>query len=172
MVRLYWARINEAGDYEIRSVTREGEAHSVTGGIIEVVSYEGKYHRIDEAGINPLPVQRPIPVWMGARADVGLRRTARVADGWFPLGPPDERMREAVKRLRRYVEEAGRAPESVGIEARLDVGRVPPEEWIDRTEVWRSLGATHISVNTMNAGLRSPQEHVETIARYKEALGE
>jgi probable F420-dependent oxidoreductase len=136
----------------------------------EVVSYEGKYHRIDEAGINPLPVQRPIPVWMGARADVGLRRTARVADGWFPLGPPDERMREALKRLRGYVEEAGREPESVGIEARLDVGRVSQEEWREQTETWRSLGATHISVNTMNAGLASPHEHVETIGRYKEAL--
>ena len=139
----------------------------------EVVSYEGKYHRINEAGINPLPVQRPIPVWMGARADVGLRRTARMADGWFPLGPPDDRMQEAIKRLRSYVEEAGREPESVGIEARLDVGKVPPEEeWIEQTEAWRSLGATHISVNTMNAGLGSPQEHVESIRRYKEALGE
>jgi probable F420-dependent oxidoreductase len=138
----------------------------------EVVSYEGRYHRIDEAGINPLPVQRPIPVWMGARADVGLRRTARVADGWFPLGPLDERMREAVKRVRGYVEEAGRDPESVGIEARLGVSRIHQEEWIARTEAWRSLGATHISVNTMNAGLHSPQEHVETIRRYKEALGE
>ena len=138
----------------------------------EVVSYKGKYHRIDEAGINPLPVQRPIPVWMGARADVGLRRTARVADGWFPLGPPDDRMQEAIKRLREYVEEAGREPESVGIEARLDVGRVPQEEWIEQTEAWRSLGVTHISVNTMNVGLGSPHEHVETIRRYKEALGE
>jgi probable F420-dependent oxidoreductase len=137
----------------------------------EVVSYEGEYHRITEAGINPLPVQRPIPVWMGARADVGLRRTARVADGWFPLGPPDDSMSEAVKRLREYIEEAGRDPESVGIEARLDVGRIPPEEWIAQTEAWRSLGASHISVNTMNAGLRSPQEHVETIRHYKGALG-
>jgi probable F420-dependent oxidoreductase len=138
----------------------------------EVVSFEGKHHRIDEAGINPLPVQRPIPVWMGARADVGLRRTARMSDGWFPLGPLDERMREAVKRLRGYVEEAGRDPASVGIEARLDVSRVPPEEWKAQTEAWRSFGATHISINTMNAGLGSPQEHVETIRRYKEALGE
>jgi alkanesulfonate monooxygenase SsuD/methylene tetrahydromethanopterin reductase-like flavin-dependent oxidoreductase (luciferase family) len=68
------------------------------------------------------------------RADVGLRRTARVVDGWFPLGPPDDRMREAVKRLRDYVEEADRAPKSVGLEARLDVGRVTPEEWIPQTE--------------------------------------
>jgi probable F420-dependent oxidoreductase len=138
----------------------------------EVVSYEGEYHHIDEAGINPLPVRRPIPVWMGARADVGLRRTARVAEGWFPLGPLDDRMREAVKRLRHYVEEAGRDPESVGIEARLDMSRVPQEEWVPQTEAWRSLGATHISINTMNAGLGSPQEHIEAIQRYKEALGE
>ena len=136
----------------------------------EVVSYEGNYHRIDEAGINPLPVQRPIPVWMGATAEVGLRRTARVADGWFPLGPLDHRMRDAVKRLRSYVDEAGRDPGSVGIEARLDVGRVPPEEWPLQTEAWRSLGATHISVNTMNTGLRSPAEHVKAIERYKKAL--
>ena len=119
-----------------------------------------------------MPVQRPIPVWMGARADVGLRRTARVADGWMPQGPPDDGMREALRRLRGYVEEAEREPESVGIEARLDVGKVPPEEWIAQTEAWRTLGATHLSVNTMNAGLGSPQEHVETIARYKEALAE
>ena len=137
----------------------------------EVVSYEGNYHLIDEAGINPLPVQRPIPVWMGARADVGLRRTARVADGWMPQGPPDDRMRESLERLRHYVEEADREPEAVGIEARLDVGRVPQEEWIAQTEAWRSLGATHISINTMNARLRSPQDHIEAIRRYKEALG-
>jgi len=80
-------------------------------------------------------------------------------------------MREAIKRLRDYVEEADRDPELVGIEARPDVGRAPPEEWIPQTEAWRSLGATHISINTMNAGLRSPQEHMETIRRYKESLG-
>jgi probable F420-dependent oxidoreductase len=137
----------------------------------EVVSYEGKYHRVTEAGINPLPVQRPIPVWMGARADVGLRRTARVADGWFPLGSLDDRMRESVERLRGYVEEAGRDLKSVGIEARLDVAKVPPEEWLPQTEAWRSIGATHISVNTMSAGLASPEDHIEAIRRYKEALG-
>jgi hypothetical protein len=45
MVRLYWARINEAGDYEIRSVTREGEAHSVTGGIFPKEGFEEHYEK-------------------------------------------------------------------------------------------------------------------------------
>jgi probable F420-dependent oxidoreductase len=137
----------------------------------EIVTYRGRYHRITEAGINPLPVQRPIPVWIGARADVGLRRAARIADGWFPLGPPDEAMRDSVERLRRYAEEAGRDPGSVGIEARIDVGTGSAEEWSAQTEAWRSLGATHLCVNTMNAGLRSPKEHIEAIRRYEEAVG-
>ncbi|HEY9325316.1 MAG TPA: LLM class F420-dependent oxidoreductase, partial [Candidatus Limnocylindria bacterium] len=31
----------------------------------EVVDFKGRWHRIDRAGIDPLPVQRPIPIWMG-----------------------------------------------------------------------------------------------------------
>jgi hypothetical protein len=45
MVRLYWVRINEAGDYEVRSVTREGEAHSVTGGIFPKEGFEEHYEK-------------------------------------------------------------------------------------------------------------------------------
>src|SRR5579871_6659500 len=40
----------------------------------EVVSYKGKYHTIAEAGLNPLPVRRSIPIWMGGRAEELLRR--------------------------------------------------------------------------------------------------
>jgi probable F420-dependent oxidoreductase len=137
-----------------------------------VVTYEGKYHRITEAGLNPLPVQRPIPVWMGGHADVLLRRTARIGDGWFPLMPPDDTARAAIERLREYAREAGRDPDSVGIEPRVNIGERGPDEWVRETEEWRELGATHISVNTMNAGLRSPDEHIAAIRRYKEAIGD
>ncbi len=135
-----------------------------------IVTYEGRYHRITEAGINPLPVQRPIPVWMGGHADVLLRRTARMGDGWFPLMAPDNTAREAVERLRRYTEAAGRDPRTVGIEPRVNIGEKSPDEWARETEQWRALGATHISVNTMNAGLRSAAEHIDAIRRYKEAV--
>jgi alkanesulfonate monooxygenase SsuD/methylene tetrahydromethanopterin reductase-like flavin-dependent oxidoreductase (luciferase family) len=33
-------------------------------------------------------LQRPIPVWIGAGADVALRRAGRIADGWFPMDQP------------------------------------------------------------------------------------
>lgn len=137
----------------------------------EVVSYEGRWHCITEAGINPLPVQRPIPVWMGGYADALLRRTARMGDGWFPQMKPDETANEMVGRLRRYTEEAGRAPESVGIEARVSIGEGSREEWMRWTEGWRALGATHLGVNTMNAGLGSVAEHIDALRRYKESVG-
>jgi probable F420-dependent oxidoreductase len=136
----------------------------------EIVSYKGQFHTITEAGLNPLPVRRSIPIWMGGRADALLRRTARLGDGWLPQGKPDERMREAVERLQSYIGEAGRDPSKVGIEARMNAREGDLDEWMRQTEGWRDLGATHISINTMGAGFKSPGEHIEAIRRYKEAV--
>ncbi len=137
----------------------------------EIVSYKGQFHTITEAGLNPLPVRRSIPIWMGGRADALLRRTARLGDGWLPQGKPDERMREAVERLQSYITEAGRDPRKVGIEARMNAREGDLDEWVRQTEGWQDLGATHISINTMGAGFKSPGEHIEAIRRYKEAVG-
>ena len=136
----------------------------------EVVTYKGQFHTITEAGLNPLPVRRSIPIWMGGRADVILRRTARLGDGWLPQGRPDDQMRETLERLRNYIREAGRDPSAVGIEARVNARDGNLDEWIRQTEGWRSLGATHISINTMGARFKSPDEHIKAIRRYKEAV--
>ncbi len=136
----------------------------------EVITYKGRFHTITEAGINPLPVHRSIPIWTGGSADAALRRTARIADGWFPLGQPDEQMKERVERLRGYIKDAGRDLSTFGIEARVNVSDGGLDEWVRQTENWRELGATHISVNTMGAGFKSPAEHIEAIRRYKEVV--
>jgi len=136
-----------------------------------VVTFEGNYHRITEAGLNPLPVQRPIPIWIGGTADVALERTGRLADGWFPLGRLDDAMREKIERLRGYTEAAGRPRDAVGIDARIDIRTIPEAEWASEVEAWRAAGATHLSVNTMGAGLASPRDHIETIRRFKAAVG-
>jgi probable F420-dependent oxidoreductase len=136
----------------------------------ETASYTGHFHTITEAGLNPLPVRRSIPIWLGGSSDVLLRRTARIGDGWFPQGKPDESMRASVERLRAYIREAGRDPGSVGIEARLEARDGGVDEWVAQTEGWRALGATHISLNTMRAGYASPAEHIEAIRRYREAV--
>jgi alkanesulfonate monooxygenase SsuD/methylene tetrahydromethanopterin reductase-like flavin-dependent oxidoreductase (luciferase family) len=136
-----------------------------------VLTFEGNYHRITEAGLNPMPVQRPIPIWIGGMADVALERTGRLADGWFPLGRLDDAMREKIDRLRGYTEAAGRPLDAVGIDARVDVRAVPEGEWGAEVEKWREAGATHLSVNTMGAGLASPRDHIETIRRFKAEVG-
>ena len=136
-----------------------------------VVSFAGRWHQIEEAGIKPLPIQRPIPIWIGATADSAIERTGRIGDGWFPQRPPDDQARAMLDRLRQSAAAAGRAPDAVGVEPRLSIGQVPEAEWAPYVESWRGLGATHLCVNTMGAGLRSPQDHIDALRRVKDALG-
>jgi probable F420-dependent oxidoreductase len=136
-----------------------------------VVSFQGRWHTIEEAGIKPMPIQRPIPIWVGATADAGIERAGRMSDGWFPQRGPDDQSRAMLDRLRQAAQAAGRAPDAVGVEARLSIGQVPEAEWARYAEGWRDLGATHLCVNTMGAGLRSPQDHIDALRRVKDALG-
>jgi hypothetical protein len=79
-------------------------------------------------------------------------------------------MRAIIERLRGYIREAGRDQDTVGIEARLSAADGDLNELVRQTEGWRKLGATHISLNTMGAGFKSPEEHIEAIRRYKQAV--
>src|SRR5579875_1299411 len=119
----------------------------------ESVTFHGQWHHIEAAGINPLPVQRPIPIWLGGSVDATLRRVGRIGDGWFPQRPPDDAARAAIERIHAYAQEAGRDPRSIGIEARVSIAHSTPDDWARAVEAWRALGATHLGVNTMNAGL-------------------
>ncbi|NOK57781.1 MAG: LLM class F420-dependent oxidoreductase [Chloroflexi bacterium AL-W] len=136
-----------------------------------VIDFRGTWHHIDAAGINPLPVQRPIPVWIGGSVDATLERVARVGDGWFPQGPPDDPARRMVEQLYSYTEAAGRATGSVGIEARLNVKSVAPAGWENYTRDWRQLGATHLTINTMGMNFVSPQDHIDMLWKIREVLG-
>ena len=144
----------------------------------EVVNFKGRWNHVTDAGINPLPVQRPIPIWMGAGGRLSpvppepvLRRVARLADGWFPQFSPDETGRETVTRVREYAREEGRDPSVIGMEARINLVDGNPEFWVNRARAWEDLGATHISVNTMRAGLESPEAHINAIRQFKEVVG-
>lgn len=137
----------------------------------ELVDFDGKYHTVKQAGINPLPVQRPIPVWMGGGAEPVLKRIARIADGWFPQFRPGPDAQATVEKLRGLIRGAGRKPEDVGIEGRVSLFNTPEAEWAGALAGWRELGATHVAVNTMGAGLGSTQAHIEAIRRFKQAAG-
>jgi probable F420-dependent oxidoreductase len=143
----------------------------------EVVDFKGQWHRINHAGLNPLPVQRPIPIWIGAGRsaapippEAALRRIGRLADGWFPMFSPGEAGRNAIARMRGYAREAGRDPASIGIEGRANVASKAPQDWVAQFRTWEDLGATHVSVGTGGGGLKSPHEHIEALQQFKEIL--
>ena len=135
----------------------------------ETTSFEGTWHRVTQAGINPRPAGR-IPIWLGGAAEPVLRRAARLADGWFPLLPPDERGQSAVALLRETLEKEGRDPAQFGIEPQARVAGGDPERWRKQADGWRALGATHISIVTMGAGFEHPDQHLEAALAWRDAL--
>jgi probable F420-dependent oxidoreductase len=144
------------------------------------VAFDGRFDRIPAAGIRPLPVQRPIPIWMGGESEAVIRRVARTADGWFPGGglqTPYARhdrveRAEQIRRMREYAAAAGRDPASIGLEGRVAVAGAGPDEWRRSAVEWRALGATHLGVVTMRAGLVTPQAHIDMVRAFRAAVSD
>ena len=138
----------------------------------ELVTFEGKQHRIPDAGINPLPVQRPIPIWMGGDSEIVQKRAARVADGWMPHFRPGAAAQSTVDRLHEMIRAAGRGPNAFGIEGRIALSQIPESEWVKEMDAWRAMrGITHLCVNTMNMGLAKPADHVALLRRFRATVG-
>ncbi|MEO8668176.1 MAG: LLM class F420-dependent oxidoreductase [Bauldia sp.] len=144
-----------------------------------LVTFSGKFDKITDAGLNPLPVQRPIPIWLGGHADVVIRRAARIGDGWLPLYAPDAHGAEMVETFRRYAREAGRDPAKLGIESWMNFGNYDDgwganlntekaqSEW---AAGWKRIGATHLSINLMKAGLTTVEQHLARLGQIREVI--
>jgi probable F420-dependent oxidoreductase len=129
-----------------------------------VVEFEGEYHRLDEVGINPRPVQQPIPVWMGGMADPVKRRVGRMAEGWFPqFQPGDEDAEDDLADVYAAAEEAGRDPDDVGIHGRFWAVPDDTEDWVERARAWEDLGADYLAISTMYQDLDSPEDHTALV---------
>ena len=144
-----------------------------------VVNFQGEFHRISHAGLNPMPIQRPIPVWFGVGSrdhpvppDAALRRIARLADGWSPNFAPDEQGRGLVARVHDYARAAGRDPAALPLEGRIRLAGQSPDGWLKQINAWKALGATSVIAEPRNAGLRFPDGHLDTLRRFKAALKE
>ena len=138
----------------------------------DVVTFKGRYHQVTYAGINPRPPRGNIPIWFGGNDDRVVRRIGRLGDGWFPQFEPDGAGHERIGLMREHARQAGRDPDAIGIEGRIslaDGGN--PSDWNKGSAAWAEVGATHLSVNTMRAGLNGPDQHIEAIRRFKEAVG-
>ncbi|MGH7391819.1 MAG: LLM class F420-dependent oxidoreductase [Candidatus Rokuibacteriota bacterium] len=138
----------------------------------ELVTLKGRWHRVTDAGINPLPVQRPIPVWMGGESEPVRRRATRIADGWMPHFRPGPEAQAVVDRLHGWVRDAGRDPGVFWVEGRFALAQVPRDQWGKELAAWRAMrGITHVCVHTVGLGLRTPADHVEALRRFKDEAG-
>jgi probable F420-dependent oxidoreductase len=135
-----------------------------------LVKFDGRWHHIPDAGLNPLPVQRPIPLWFGGQAEEVLRRAARLGDGWMPNYRQVEQARPALDLLRRSLDEYGRDPASFGLEPRLNYSIGGAAEWIAMLQSWQEAGATHISVNTMGCSFTTPAAHLAALQIFAQVV--
>lgn len=143
------------------------------------ITFEGRWHHLTETQLHLLPLQRPIPVWLGGFSDGVIERAGRLADGWMPVDrdPTDpatyEELHRQIALLHDTARAAGRVPTELGIEAqagvRLSFG--DEENWAAHAQAWRALGATHLSVTTLEAGLTSVDAHIDALARMQRVLG-
>ncbi|MBM4404774.1 MAG: LLM class F420-dependent oxidoreductase [Chloroflexi bacterium] len=136
-----------------------------------IVTFMGRFHTITAAGLNPMPVQRPIPIWMGAYSERALRRAGRLADGLIPAGPGlTDHIKGVVTAFRKHAKEAGRDPAKLGVDASVVLAKSSIEQCAAQAAEWKAFGATHVRINTMDAGVTGAQGHIEAMRKWREAL--
>jgi alkanesulfonate monooxygenase SsuD/methylene tetrahydromethanopterin reductase-like flavin-dependent oxidoreductase (luciferase family) len=122
--------------------------------------------------LNPLPVQRPIPIWFGGSVDAALKRAARVADGWLSTFRVFADAQRAIGIVEQALKDNERSRAEFGIEGRFNYGSGQPDEWRKSLEAWRDAGASHLSFNTMGAGLATAQAHIDAIRAFAKLTGD
>jgi probable F420-dependent oxidoreductase len=127
------------------------------------VTFEGGFDKVTAAGLAPMPVQRPIPVWFGGQSPPAYRRIGRLADGWFPQVQPGPKLDEARQIVTGAAVAAGRDPGSLGMEGRVS-WRGSEDNLAEAIRRWQDAGASHLSVNTMGSGLASVDDHLAVLA--------
>lgn len=144
------------------------------------VDFRGKYHTIDDSGINPRPKSGRVPVWFGGHVDATLERTAKWGDGWMPLAyPADDSALKAFDKLRGLVAAAGRSMNDVGIEVWMSLGSDNPDQWRRDFSFWKKAGVTHVTAHTTYASGhhkriagKTSAEHLAAIGKFQKAVAD
>jgi probable F420-dependent oxidoreductase len=144
------------------------------------VTFKGNWHTIEDAGINPLPVNRRVPVWFGGNVEQTLERIARIGDGWIMNAyPPGDAALAEFGKLRRLTEQAGRDPARIGIEVWISSGAGSEADWREEARFWKRAGATHLTLfnafarrhHTRIPG-RSVGDHLAAMRRFHDAVAD
>jgi probable F420-dependent oxidoreductase len=134
------------------------------------VSFEGTFDVVTGAGLAPMPIQQPIPIWVGGSSDAAYRRIGRLADGWFPQVRPGDDLDHALRTIAAAAEGAGRSPDSIGMEGRVSWNPTDTDRVVRQVERWRSSGASHLTVDTMYTGLTTVDDHIHALEQAASLL--
>jgi alkanesulfonate monooxygenase SsuD/methylene tetrahydromethanopterin reductase-like flavin-dependent oxidoreductase (luciferase family) len=132
-----------------------------------VIDYTGKWHRVERAGLKPLP-ERQIPIWLGGFTEAAYHRAARLGDGFIFGGATKDGL-TGLEQIRGHLAEAGRDADAFGVEAMVNY-QAGPENWRSEVEAWKNAGADYVSMRGMGAGLETPQDHIDALRTYWEAV--
>ncbi|MFP6781062.1 MAG: TIGR03619 family F420-dependent LLM class oxidoreductase, partial [Gammaproteobacteria bacterium] len=134
------------------------------------VEFNGRWDNIKGAGLNPLPLQRPIPMWIGAQSAPArsvVKRIGTYADGWFVLCSP-EQFPELDAQIKEQAQSVGRDASEIGTEAGVAVVGPRQADWQDRVRGWREIGLTHLCLRTLGGEL-NVEQHLD---KLREVVGE
>jgi probable F420-dependent oxidoreductase len=135
-----------------------------------LVSFNGRFHNLNEVSIVPPPVQRPIPIWFGGSSDGAVTRAARLGDGWMPIMAADAQAEQKLAALRQQLKSFGRDPAAFGIEGWLRMHSADPQDWAAAADGWRRLGADMVMLYPMYR-ISSFRGLIDTLRRFKEVAG-
>jgi probable F420-dependent oxidoreductase len=133
-------------------------------------TFKGEFHTIDDAGLNTMPIQRPIPIWMGGAAPRVLQRIARLADGWLPSSASVADFTGQFDEFKKLVREAGRDINNIAVVPRMTLRRGAESTWPEIVEGWAATGATHLGVSTNNSDAGDANEHIALVRAFAEAV--
>jgi len=137
----------------------------------DVFDYQGEYHTIENASINPRPTQ-PVPIWFGGSAPALLERCAKLGDGFMPLGGANDKSAAILAEIRRIREGAGLSMDGFGVQSQAQWAGGNPERWRAHASTWKEIGATHLAVATHQAELTDVDGHLARIAEYRDATAD
>ncbi|MGY9054502.1 MAG: LLM class F420-dependent oxidoreductase [Alphaproteobacteria bacterium] len=158
-------------DWKVRGRRQEEQVQLMNQYWTErTVTFEGEFDRVSNAGVNPLPIQRPIPIWFGGGVDAVLKRAAKYGQGWIPLGNANSNTTGQLEKLHGYLKEEGRDPATFGVEAWIRHSLGGPEEWRGAVEKWRGMGASHATYYTSGQGVGGVDEQIAAMRAFMDAM--
>ena len=129
----------------------------------EAITFTGEHHKITDAGLNPLPPKKHIPIWLGGMAPQVIDRVGRLADGWLPF--VNKNLASQIEQVHATAKQAGRDPASIGIEC-----IIPSNSTADQVKSLQDKGVTHVAMVTMNQKLPNPAAHIDAITSARDML--